>query len=259
LRYFNISFVGAGKVAGALCSNLYQNGHTILNIISRNEASGHILADSCKATWSDQFTFPDETEVLIVAVPDQSIAAVAGKISCNKKTIIAHTAGSSGLDVFPPSLKNTGVFYPLQTFSEKRKLDLSKVPFFIEGSDGFCEENLRILAESISSSIFLTDTVHRRLLHLAAVFASNFTNHMLTIAKNLSDESGIPFEVFRPLILETIDKAIETGPEKSQTGPAMRYDLKTIEKHLDLLTFSPEIKSVYEKITKSIISHYKLK
>jgi predicted short-subunit dehydrogenase-like oxidoreductase (DUF2520 family) len=258
LRYFNISFAGAGKVAGALCSTLYQKGHTILHIVSRNEVSGGILADSCKATWSDDFTFPDKTEVLIVAIPDQSIPEVAGKINCNKKTIIAHTAGSSGLDVFPPALKNTGVFYPLQTFSEKRKPDLSKVPFFIEGSDRFCEESLRILAESISSSVFFTDTTHRRLLHLAAVFASNFTNHMLTIAKNLSDESGIPFEVYRPLILETIDKAIETGPEKSQTGPAIRYDLKTIEKHLDLLTFSPEIRNVYDKITKSIISYYKL-
>jgi predicted short-subunit dehydrogenase-like oxidoreductase (DUF2520 family) len=192
-----------------------------------------------------------------VAVPDHSLARVLEKIKCSRSVIIAHTAGSLGLDVFPAGLKNRGVFYPLQTFSGKRKPDLSQVPIFIEGSDQICTDKLRNLAESISSSVYLSDTAHRRLLHLAAVYVSNFTNHMLTIGKDISTIAEVPFEVLQPLILETVNKAIELGPEYSQTGPAIRYDLNTIEKHLDLLSFSPDLKNIYDLITKSIMSYYK--
>jgi predicted short-subunit dehydrogenase-like oxidoreductase (DUF2520 family) len=259
LKNYKISFAGSGKVAGALCRELYQRGHTIVQIASRNENAGRKLAASCNANWSKDLVFPESTEILIVAVPDNSLEEVLGKIRCSKSAIIAHTAASIGLDVFPARLMNKGVFYPLQTFSTDRKADLSKVPFFIEGSDDACTSALRDIAGSISSSVFISDTAHRKLLHLSAVFVSNFTNHMLTIGKDISAIAEVPFEVLHPLILETVNKAIELDPEHSQTGPAIRNDLNTIEKHLDLLSFSPDVKNIYDLITKSIISYYKKK
>ena len=255
--HHKLSFAGAGKVAGALCRELHSSGHFIEHIVSRNEISGRTLAGSYHATWSDDFIFPDKSDIIIVAVPDDNLSEVLGKIKCSESAIVAHTAGSIGLDIFPPELKNTGVFYPLQTFSGTRKPDLSIVPFFIEASDEKCTATLRNLAETISRIVYLSDTEHRKILHLAAVFVSNFTNYMLTTGKNISSRAAVPFNVLTPLILETVSKAIETGPENSQTGPAVRYDLNTIEKHLDLLSFSPELRNMYDMITKSIIRYYK--
>jgi predicted short-subunit dehydrogenase-like oxidoreductase (DUF2520 family) len=191
-----------------------------------------------------------------VAVPDHSLPEVLKKIECNDSAIITHTAGSIGMNVFPKHFRNKGIFYPLQTFSNRREPDLSSVPFFIEASNVSSEGVLKKLAESISNSVYLSDTEHRRLLHLAAVFVSNFTNHMFTTGKNISLLAGFPFEVLKPLILETVGKALEIGPENAQTGPALRNDLNTIEKHLDLLSFSPEQKAIYDLITKSIIGYY---
>jgi predicted short-subunit dehydrogenase-like oxidoreductase (DUF2520 family) len=257
MRQYKISFAGAGKVAGALCSELHARGHFIDQISSRNESNGRRLAGFYQAKWSVDLNFPVTSEVIIVAVPDNSLSEVLKALRCSESAVVAHTAGSLGLDVFPKGLKNTGVFYPLQTFSVNRKPDMSVVPFFIEASDQDCTEKLKNLAESISNSVYLSDTEHRRLLHLAAVFVSNFTNHMFTTGKDISSMAGFPFEVLKPLIKETVGKSIELGPENSQTGPAVRYDLNTIEKHMDLLSFSPELKNIYEQITKSIISYYK--
>lgn len=259
MRQFRISFAGTGNVASALSRNLLRREHIIEHFISTNEKKGRQLADRCDASWSDKHIFPLTSEIIIVAVPDHDLQEVLKKIECNESAIIAHTAGSLGLDIFPHHFRNTGIFYPLQTFSNKREIDISFVPFFIEASNNSSEEVLKQLAGSLSNAVYVSDTEHRRLLHLAAVFVSNFTNHMFTEGKNISQFAGFPFEVLKPLILETVSKAMEIGPENAQTGPAVRYDLNTIEKHLDLLSFSPEQKDIYDLISRSIINYYNKK
>jgi len=254
---YKISFAGAGKVAGALCLELHNKGHQVQQIVSTGEKHGRSLAEKFNAGWSNNLIFPDSTQIIIVAVPDHSLKEVLDGIKCSKRTIVAHTAGSFGLEVFPESLKNIGVFYPLLTFSKEIKTDFTGIPVFIESSDHDSESVLKSLAESMGCSVHFTDTEHRRLLHVAAVFVSNFTNYMFTAGKEVASKAGFSFEVLKPLILETVKKALELGPENSQTGPAVRYDLNTIEKHLDLLSFSPELKDVYGEITKAIIHYYK--
>ena len=224
--------------------------------MSIGEKKGRELAGCCNASWTDNYLFPFTSEIIIVAVPDHNLHEVLKKVKCNESAIIAHTAGSIGLEIFPEHFRNTGILYPLQTFSNNRDIDISTVPFFIEASNKSSEDTLKILAESLSNSVYFSDSEHRRLLHLAAVFVSNFTNHMFTTGKSISQLAGFPFEVLKPLILETIEKALEIGPENAQTGPAVRYDLNTIEKHLDLLSFSPEQRDMYDRITKSIMSYY---
>lgn len=254
---FNISFAGAGRVAGALSRKMHQSGSRIMQIVSRDEKNGRILAGSCEATWSDELTFPASSEIIIVAVPDHSLKHVLNKIKCGEDTIVAHTAGSLGLDIFPGHILRKGIFYPLQTFSKNREIDFSNLPFFIEASDGTVSEKLNNLAESTGGIVHFADSDHRKALHLAAVFICNFTNHMLAAGQDIAERSGFGFDVFKSLINETIAKAIEEGPEKSQTGPAVRNDLNIIEKHLDLLSFSPEYRNVYREVTKSIQEFYK--
>jgi predicted short-subunit dehydrogenase-like oxidoreductase (DUF2520 family) len=254
---YKISFAGAGKVASALCREFYNNGYVIQKIVSRNEKNGRKLADYYKAGWSSELIFPDSADIIIVAVPDRTLRDVIFEIKCRKDTIIAHTSGSLGLDVFPSHYENSGILYPLQTFSENRNVDFKTIPFFIEASNELTSDTLKTIAETIGDSVHFLNEENRRMLHLAAVFASNFSNHMFTAGKDISEKAGFTFEILKPLILETIYRALELGPENSQTGPAVRNDFNTIEKHLDLLSFSPDLKDIYRGISKSIISYYK--
>jgi hypothetical protein len=82
---------------------------------------------------------------------------------------------------------------------------------------------------------------------------------MLNAADEIASRADLSFDIFEPLIRETIAKAIDLSPEKSQTGPAVRNDVNTIEKHLEILSFSPELQNIYSEITRSIIKHYNKK
>jgi predicted short-subunit dehydrogenase-like oxidoreductase (DUF2520 family) len=252
----NISFAGAGRVASALCKELFHAGFRIDMIASETEVSGRSLADSCKAVWSAGLLFPDSTKVIIVAVPDHRLKSVLETLKCAPGTLVAHTAGSFGLDIFPEQIKRKGIFYPLQTFSKKRKVSFMDLPFFLESSDDESSAILRNMAEYIYGKVYFVDTEKRKMLHLSAVFVCNFTNHMLTLGKEVALKAGFSFDILIPLIKETISKAMDSGPEKSQTGPAVRHDQNTIEKHLELLSFSSELQRIYNEMTISIIQYY---
>jgi len=252
----NISFAGAGRVASALCMEMYYSGFNIEVVVSESEKNGRSLTGSCKALWSPDLKYPDSTDIIIVAVPDHRLKSVLDKLKCRPETLVVHTAGSIGIDVFPGHIKHKGIFYPLQTFSKERKVVFKDLPFFLESSDNKSSAILENLAESIGGKVHFTDTEHRRMLHLAAVFVCNFTNHMLTEGQALVLKAGFSIEVLRPLIEETFSKAMEIGPDLSQTGPAVRNDKNTIKKHLELLSFSSELQRIYKEMTRSIIKYY---
>jgi len=244
-------------VAGALCREMYSRGINILHIVSESQTSAKLLADECGALWSADLVFDEPADIIIVAVPDHRLQKILSSIKCPENTLVAHTAGSFGLEVFPSRLKHTGVFYPLQTFSKERKISFSDLPFFIEASSSENEDMLKTLAESIGGKIYVVDKEHRKMLHLAAVFVCNFVNHMLTAGQEITTNAGLSYEVLEPLIAETISKAMELGPDQSQTGPAVRNDKNTIAKHIDLLSFSPELQNIYNDVTESIIKYYR--
>ncbi len=256
MDHSSISFAGAGRVAFALCKELFTAGNKIDLVVSTTEHTGASLARLCNASWSTDLNFPDSTNIIIVAVPDHKLISVLHTLNCNPDTLVVHTAGSFGLDIFPGKIKRKGVFYPMQTFSPGRVIDFKELPFLLESSDELTSLTLKKLAESLGSKIQFVDSEHRRLLHLAAVFICNFTNHMLTRGEEVADKAGYSLEMFKPLIVETINKAVENGPKNSQTGPAFRNDNITIVKHLDLLSFSPELKRIYSEVTQSIINYY---
>lgn len=252
----NISFAGAGRVAAALSGKFYDTGHRIEMIVSVSESNGRSLAGSCDAIWSPDLDFPRTSDIIIVAVPDHLLGSVLARINCHPDTLVAHTAGSIGLDIFPENIKRTGVFYPLQTFSRGRNVDFNGLPFLLESSDSLLYAELKGLAESTGGRTFSVSTEQRIMLHLAAVFICNFTNHMLSGGKQVADKTGLPFDILYPLLQETVSKAMAIGPENAQTGPAVRNDRNTIEKHMELLSFSPELQKMYREITMSIINYH---
>jgi len=257
MKASNLSFAGAGNVAGSLCRILFQTGHRIVRIVSETETRGRGLSRECGASWSQELIFNGETDIIIVSVPDSRLANVLSGIKCHPETVIAHTAGSFGLDVFPEYIRNKGVFYPLQTFTAGREINFDGLPFLIEADNQITAKTLENLALSVKGKVHFTDLERRIKAHLAAVFICNFTNHMLTIGKEIASEADIPFQWFEHLVMETISKALEKGPENSQTGPAVRKDHNTIKKHLELLSLSPGLQKLYNDVTQSIILHHK--
>ena len=255
-----ISFIGAGRVAAALCMELFSKGYHIEKVVSRSKYSGEALACKCGAVWSDKAEFSDDTDIIFVAVSDSNIKEVLEQLQCDTETIVAHTAASFSLDIFPERIKRKAVFYPLQTFSHERKIDFNELPVFIESSDEAVSTVMVEIAESLGAKIFFADSQSRKMLHLAAVFVCNFTNHLLARGKEIAIKSGFSFEELKPLIAETISKAFDNDPEKCQTGPAERNDEITIAKHLEMLSFDNNLERIYNDISTSIIDyHNKLK
>ena len=175
---------------------------------------------------------------------EESASALAGKLNCPYTTDINQVVPDAELYVVS--------LYPMQTFSKSRAVDFSTVPFFIEGSGREEAEALKAVAERIGGKVYEATSEQRRYLHIAAVFACNFTNHMYALAHRLLDSHGLPFEVMLPLIDETARKVHELPPAEAQTGPASRYDENVIGKHLEMLADEPRLAELYEKISQSI-------
>jgi predicted short-subunit dehydrogenase-like oxidoreductase (DUF2520 family) len=159
------------------------------------------------------------------------------------------------MDILDPYSENFGVLYPLQTFSRRREIDLKNVPVMVEANRIDNEDLLLDLARHLSEKVMVVDSVKRQYLHIAAVFASNFSNHMYDIARSVLEEQGLDFELLSPLILETAEKATTVGPGKAQTGPARRRDEEVMQKHLEMLKGNPAALEIYRRISDSIKDH----
>ena len=193
----------------------------------------------------DLITIP-KTDITIIAVSDDAIETVSSKISTD---FMVHTSGSMPLSALKNNTRK-GVFYPLQTFSKKKKVDFTQIPFCIEATTEKDEKLLEKLAGFLSKKIYRISSEQRKAIHVAAVFANNFTNHMYKIAHDICNTHQIPIEILNPLINETAEKIKVLPPALAQTGPAIRKDVATIKNHLFLLTEKQQ--EIYTILTKSI-------
>ncbi len=251
-RTEKIVMIGSGNVASYLAASFYQAGHNIDVVYSRTGSNAKKLAGKVNARWCSNIgEIESDAGIWIFALTDQATLDIADKLDF-RKALLVHTAGSIPMDIFSGHSDDYGVLYPLQTISGGRPPGVSDVPLCIESNRRNGVKRLRSLAGSISSRVYDVTSDKRKLLHLAAVFACNFTNHMYALAEDIARKADLPFELFHSLIRETADKAIDVGPRKSRTGPAVRNDRVVIEKHLDLLSFSPKLSSLYSQLTESI-------
>jgi predicted short-subunit dehydrogenase-like oxidoreductase (DUF2520 family) len=253
---YNISFIGAGNVAEALCLGFRSAGHTIVSVASRHGLSSKSLAAAVGAEWRQDLSVPGNCDILIIAVTDTAIEEVAREAVIPGNTIVVHTAGSVALSALRRD-KRAGVFYPLQTFTKGFIPELSKVPFFIEATDTSTLAVLKELGSMIGSGAWNCSSEQRRHLHVAAVFVNNFSNFMMTTGEVIAANAGFDPALMRPLIEETARKALFRGPAMAQTGPAVRNDTGTIKSHLDLLSFSPEYQKLYRLLSSMISDYYK--
>ncbi|WP_120488361.1 Rossmann-like and DUF2520 domain-containing protein [Bergeyella cardium] len=244
-----IVILGSGNVAYHLAKALKQSSADIIQIFGRNA--------ECLAQISSELGIPTSTTTLadadlyIISVSDSSVTEVS-KLPKNPNALVVHTAGSLPLESLQGNYRK-GVFYPLQTFSKSRALDYSQIPFFIEAEHKSDEEILKSLALKISDKAAVADYQKRKYIHLTAVFACNFTNHLFTKAKEISDSQSIPFSYFLPLIDETVQKIHILEPKQAQTGPAIRNDIPTLSLQKQLLASLPSHLLLYETLSQSIL------
>lgn len=251
-----IVILGAGNVATHLSLALHKAGFKIKCVYSKTVEAAKKIAVKVNAHYTNIIDhLPVEADLYIVAVRDEVIVEIIRHLK-PEYGVVVHTAGSISMNIFQGTYSHYGVLYPLQTFSKSRNVEFSNLPLFIEASDELLEEKLKFLANSISNSVRVLDSEKRKILHLSAVFACNFTNHMYSIANELIKKADVPFDILKPLIEETARKAIESDPEKAQTGPAVRNDQNVIQNHLEMLNDYPEFEKIYRFVSESI---YELK
>lgn len=248
-------FLGAGRVATHLALALQESGMQILQVYSRTEESASALARKLHADYTTSIdAVVSDAAYYFFSVSDAILPELAAALAARiPQACMVHTAGSMPLSVFTElGVARCGVFYPLQTFSQNRKLDTRVVPFFIEGSTSEVASGLTEMASAISTKVYPLSSEGRRRLHLAAVFANNFANHCYALAFGLLADEGLPFEVLLPLIDETAAKVHDLLPQEAQTGPAVRYDCNVLSAQSESLQgrlFYPEI---YELMSRSI-------
>jgi len=262
-----ISFIGAGNLAWHLAPALENAGHHINEVYSRQPAHARQLVSNLydAHTQTDLNLADSPSRVFVLAVPDDAIDAVCQRLVLPENALLVHTSGSMALSklaqwmsVYSDVPVHTGVFYALQTFTKGQSFMLFEdIPICVEASSMPIEETLVELAQQLSNTVYVLPSAERQRLHLAAVFAGNFTNHLLSLAHDLTTDLGLSFETLHPLITETVRKALATGnPAGVQTGPARRGDLSTIDTHLELLRSQPHLSDIYQVLTNSIQHTY---
>jgi predicted short-subunit dehydrogenase-like oxidoreductase (DUF2520 family) len=246
--------LGAGRLANQLMPGLEETGCEIVQIYNRSPEPAKLLSQKLRSSsFTSSMTDIDTgADIYFLTVSDDAVKPLAHQLHkiIHPDALVVHCSGILSLDVLP--FERKAGFYPLQSFSDNHDVSWRFIPVIITTHDDDIWIMLDQIAGKMSSAIYRMTDAQKSILHVAAVFANNFSNHMLTLAELICKEHQLPFEILKPLILETFSKAILSGPKESQTGPAIRGDEKTIEKHLQLLTDHPELKDLYQAISNNI-------
>lgn len=248
----SIVIIGAGNLGSCLANFFIENKFNLIQIIDENIDKLNFNPNYSGKYSSEIKDLNIDADLIILAVNDQAVARLISHFPV-LSGLVVHTSGCSSIDLFADSkILNYGVLYPLQTFTVNQQIDFSKLPFFIEANnqdnllklDGFCS--------IITSEVYQIDSERRRIIHLAAVFASNFSNYMYFCAEKLLVQANLPREILKPLIQQTAEKACLIGAFNAQTGPAVRNDQITMRSHLQMLEDDANFKAIYQLISESI-------
>lgn len=255
-----ISLIGSGRVAFHLAQALLAKGHNIVQVYARDFNKTQKFAEKIQAKACQSLQQFQSTDLIILAVSDSAIAELVKQVhELFPETLMVHTSGSTNIEVISHVHDKAGVFYPLQTFSLERDVDWSATPLFVEAVADVDQKLLSDLANSLSNRVYQYTSKQRLTLHLAAVFACNFSNYCFDMAKQIVDAEQVDFSLLYPLIVETAKKATENDPMQMQTGPAMRGDQNILAMHQNLLAQAErdDLKDIYQLLSDGILKrHY---
>ena len=246
----NVVFIGSGNVATCIAQALVRNGFIVNCVYSRNILNAQKLTNLVGGLATNNVNeVAIDADLYIIAITDDAIKLVSNQLKVNG--LVVHTSGCTSINTLANN-KRFGVLYALQTFGKNADINLKQVPFLVEANNSDDELLLINLAKLLTEHVQVANTDQRQNLHVAAVFANNFSNHMFAIAKLLVEEHNLSFDLLKPLILQTAKNAVELNPLDVQTGPAMRSDGLTISTHLEVLHQNPEFRQIYEILSQSI-------
>ncbi|MDY3548755.1 DUF2520 domain-containing protein [Riemerella anatipestifer] len=248
-----IVIIGSGNVAFHFNNAFYEANIKVSQLFGRNEKALKLMSEATQVPYSTSVL--QDADLYIICLKDDAVATVS-QIIKNEKALVVHTSGSMPKEVLKGNYKK-GCFYPLQTFSKNKILDYTEIPFFIEAENTKNLDILKKLALRISPKVQEADYKKRKYIHLTAVFACNFVNHLYARAKEIADSQSIPFSYFVPLIEETMDKIYYLNPKEAQTGPAVRNDTRVLELHRKLITDETQL-DIYNLMNQSIKKMYEL-
>ncbi|MBC8154395.1 MAG: DUF2520 domain-containing protein [Bacteroidetes bacterium] len=263
-----ISFIGAGNTAWHLAPAFENAGHHVNEVYSRQLTNARQLVSMLydARTHSDLNFADSPSRLFVLAVPDDALADVCARLVLPEQAILVHTSGSQSLhalqkltELYSDVPVRTGVFYALMTFSKGQPLlNFEDIPLCLEAGDTDTETLLVALGQEISTIVYLVNSRERKVLHVAAVFACNFTNHLLAIANDLTTDEQLEFDLLKPLIRETFRKALlAPNPADVQTGPARRGDHSILSSHIAHLATQPRLAELYEVLSESIERRYR--
>jgi predicted short-subunit dehydrogenase-like oxidoreductase (DUF2520 family) len=246
-----IVFLGSGNVATHLALAFKASGQQIMQVWSRSKVNATQLATEVNASVLEDLSSLDRTaDLYLVAVKDEVINDLVPALK-GLEGVVAHTSGATAIEILE-GLEKYGVFYPLQTFSKQKAVNLFDTPMCLEANSTATLHVLQAAAKLISSAQYIVDSEQRKVLHLAAVFACNFSNHLYHLGYSILEARGLDIELLKPLILETARKVGDAMPFDVQTGPAIRGDQETMLKHLRLLDDRPDLQEIYKTLSESI-------
>ncbi len=253
-----IVIVGSGNVATVLCKAIKNAGHEIAQIVSRNLEHAAKLASvyHVKTGLLTDREFV-EADIYILALNDAGLVNPE-KFSALKNKFVVHTAGSVSMNVLKTITGAYGILYPLQTLSKVADT-VPEMPLIVEANSTETLYRLTEFAKTISQNVIHCTEGERLHYHIAAVFAGNFTNHMYAIAESYCDKEKVEFKNLIPLIKEITSRLDRFSPQQVQTGPAIREDILTINKHLQTLSSHADIKYLYLKLSESILKLHEKK
>jgi predicted short-subunit dehydrogenase-like oxidoreductase (DUF2520 family) len=248
--FSSIVIIGTGKVAKSLLTLLLHKQQNIVQIFGRDEAKAKAIAAPHNISFtSDVTAISKNADLIIIAVKDSAIEAIAAGLK-NHTGLIVHTAGNVASNIFSNYCKNYGVLYPLQTLNGTTDV---AIPFLINANSELLQTKLLQWSKFIGHSGTVCSDAQRQQLHLAAVYANNFSNYLYHLSYTICKNNKLPFSVLKPLIANTVNNLSENDPINLQTGPAIRYDNTTITNHLNSLANYPEpYATLYQLFTKAI-------
>ncbi len=248
-----VVIIGGGNLAESVALAISQCAELSLEqIYVRKAERGEELSALTGAPYTTCTEELATADLYILAVSDGAIAELSESLPFAEGAIVAHTAGSTPLSAIDSGLRRA-VFYPMQTFTRGRRVDFSVVPIFVEADEEEVLTEVEDIAKLLTKSVYRLSSEHRQRLHLSAVFVSNFVNAMYIAGEELVGASGLPFDVLKPLIEEVTSKAVTSStPRAVQSGPAIRGDEKTIERHCAMLEDREDLQEIYKNISKYI-------
>jgi len=254
LQFGKIAIIGAGNTAYTLCKSLKSKGIEPFCVFVRNPEKAEKVQQDLGVEVVSNYEKVLKSDLTIIAVKDDAISEVASHL-VDYKGLAVHTSGTKSSEVLN-RIERYGVLYTPFTMSKVRDVSLDDAPLLIYANSPDDLIRLNGFAEKLSSKVEYCDDEQRKVIHLAAVFVSNFTNVMLGIGDNVLKDKGLTLDLMRPLVMEMIQKSFDISPDNALTGPARRGDLQTIRDHEEMLANSPKELEIYKVLTNYILEKY---